>query len=698
VPTATRPFSPPAVTQWSPHWLPAYLSNGVIGIRVPHIPMLRGNTIVSGFEGEHPEAHIPSAAPAPYPLKGDMRIGRVTLSDVAESVLFDEQRYDFECGELITRFRFVGDGATASVRVLTFCSRTMPSVVLQEITCEVDADCDLELSVAIDPTDVPGQWLRRTLTTPASDAPVVDGSMHWEALGARSTCGAAYISQWDGPGDVSRAVDRTQQRPLKTSYTVRAVRGRRYRLRQFSALVPDLTHTQPEHQATRIVTEAARRGFDSLRSDNREAWRDLWQGRLCLLGAGERWQAIADAAFYYLHASTHRASSGSTSLFGLAQWHNHHYYYGHVMWDLETFCLPPLMLTAPDCAEALLRYRSERLGGALANARSWGNIGAQFPWESSMRLGEEAAPAAGEAAAYEHHVSLDVALAFARYAALSGDKDFIEHQAWPVLRQVAIYIADRVRRTERGYELLRVNGIAERKAPANNNAYVNMAAAVVLEAAIQCAAQAGKPAPGLWHEIATGMVLPSDGTKLLSHDGFDSEEEAAATPEPLAGLFPVGYPAGKELGDATLRYYLGRAPEYIGTPMLSALYGAWAAKLADRQLSLQLFESGYAAFLQEPYGEPDEWSDAFKPGYPRVGPFFANLGGFLLSCMYGLTGLTPSFKSPDGWAVSPTVLPTGWDALEVERVWIRGRPLRLTARHGERVELVPLDGDGRLST
>ena len=29
------------------------------------------------------------------------------------------------------------------------------------------------------------------------------------------------------------------------------------------------------------------------------------------------------------------ASPASTSMFGLATWHDYHYYYGHVMWDIK---------------------------------------------------------------------------------------------------------------------------------------------------------------------------------------------------------------------------------------------------------------------------------------------------------------------------------------------------------------------------
>ena len=72
----------------------------------------------------------------------------------------------------------------------------------------------------------------------------------------------------------------------------------------------------------------------------RAAWAELWKGRIRLHGADARWQALADAALFYLFSSTHVASPASTSIFGLATWHDYHYYYGHVMWDIETFVVP----------------------------------------------------------------------------------------------------------------------------------------------------------------------------------------------------------------------------------------------------------------------------------------------------------------------------------------------------------------------
>ena len=60
----------------------------------------------------------------------------------------------------------------------------------------------------------------------------------------------------------------------------------------------------------------------------------------------------------------------------------------------------------------------------------------------------------------------------------------------------------------------------------------------------------------------------------------------------------------------------------------------------------------------------------------------ANLGGFLMSCLYGLTGLQLGPEEPAEWCRRPVVLPEGWEAVEVDRIFVRGRPAHLLARHG----------------
>jgi hypothetical protein len=66
--------------------LPAYVGNGLIGLRVREQPLQPGMAMVNGFAGEHPERRVEAAAMAPYPLAGDLALNGVWLSDQPSSV------------------------------------------------------------------------------------------------------------------------------------------------------------------------------------------------------------------------------------------------------------------------------------------------------------------------------------------------------------------------------------------------------------------------------------------------------------------------------------------------------------------------------------------------------------------------------------------------------------------------------------
>jgi hypothetical protein len=141
---------------------------------------------------------------------------------------------------------------------------------------------------------------------------------------------------------------------------------------------------------------------------------------------------------------------------------------------------------------------------------------------------------------------------------------------------------------------------------------------------------------------------------------------------------------------ATLKFYLDRREGYIGSPMLSALYGVWAAYSGDRVLSAQLMDDGYGRFCVGRFMQTLEYREDVFPEQPRAGPFFANLGGFLLGLLMGFPALQPGPGDPESWARRAIVLPEGWTSIEVDRVWLRGRPFKLVARQGaEQAELTP---------
>ena len=686
----TMPINPPAVLGSGRRELPAYVSNGLIGLRVREVPFAAGMALLSGYTGEHYERRIEAAAIAPYPLAADLALDGVWVSDVPHQVGELEQSYDFSCGELCTRFVFAASGRTARVEVLTFCSREDPTLVCQEVAVTVDAACSLQLRAVIDAGGADGRALRHSRTTPGEDQPAVDASLLWESAGALSRCGVALVTEVLGAGEAEPSRPPLRDHRLVSEYGLRARSGRTVRLRQIASLIPDVMHQMPDQQATRLAAKARKDGFDAIRAGNRANWAELWKGRIRLGGAGERWQGLADAAFFYLNTSVHMASPASTSIFGLATWHDYHYYFGHVMWDIEAFAVPPLCVLQPSAADALLHYRSLNLQSARRNAQLMGRAGLQFPWESAPRSGEESAPMPGTAAWHEDHVSLDVARAFALFADVSGDLEFMRTRAWPVLSGVAEWITSRVSRTRRGYDIAESMGIAEREAPVNNAAFTNMGAVVVLRDAVRMADRLGLSSDPAWSRIAGSLAIPTRGEAIISHDGYRTNEEKGATPDPLMGIFPFGFPADAETEAATLSLYLGLAEDYIGSPMLSALYGAWAARSGDRRLALKLLDEGYAQFCVGRFLQTLEYRADRFPEQPQAGPFFANIGGFLTGLLFGFTGLRPGGGEPESWAERPVVLPAGWTSIEVDRLWVRGRPMRLLAHQGaERAELTP---------
>ncbi len=682
------PISPPPARGPRGADLPAYVSNGLIGLRVRENPLQAGMCIVSGFVGEHYDARVEAAAAGPYPLGGDIALDGLWASDQPQAVEPLEQAYDFATGELTSRLAMRIGERRAEVEIVTFASRTHPTIVCQQMTVEVDSACDLMVRCRLDVDGLRGRMLERRLDTPGEAEPVCDGSILWESEGALGRLGLALLTA------VGHEAKRTQEPwdalgPLSTTWSQRAVKGRRLRFDMLTSLVPAVMHNQPHRQAVRMAAMAGELGLEELRRRNGAVWRDLWRSRIRLVGAEPKWQAMADAAFFYLNSSVHSSSPSSTSIYGLATWRDHHYYFGHVIWDVDAFAIPPLTLMQPDAARAMLEFRFRGLPAAQRNARLLGRLGVQFPWEAGPLAGEEAAPGGASAAAREDHINLHVARAFAWFADVTGDTRFLRERAWPVLSGVADWFVDRVDRSRSGYDLREGGGPAERKDTDDNDAMTLMAARIMLERAAQLAEALDLPPPDSWRDVANGLHLPmrSDGV-VASHDGYRWSEEKGATPSPLMGLFPYWADLDKDTMQRTLTFYLGLWRDYVGSPMLPALYGTWAAWAGDRDLSLRLLEEGYGLYQYGRFQQTLEYRLDLPSEGVATGPFFANMGGFVTGLLFGLPGLKVTDADPDQWPSRPVVLPAGWEAIECDRLWVRGRPCRLRARQGaERAEL-----------
>jgi protein-glucosylgalactosylhydroxylysine glucosidase len=281
-------------------------------------------------------------------------------------------------------------------------------------------------------------------------------------------------------------------------------------------------------------------------------------------------------------------------------------------------------------------------------------------------------------------VSLDVGLAFELFANVSGDRLFARMEALPVVAGVAEWLLSRIESTDRGLEIRRVRGPAEAFDPVDNDAFVNLAAITFLRQAAALVRSLGDEPPMEWEAVADAIVIPRDARTgaIVNHDAYRPDEALGETPEAAAAFFPMGYRDRPDVEAATLRYALRhQVPHYIGTPMYSAALGVHAAWLGRRKLAAELFDQGYAAFFDDPFGAPDEY-EAADDRFPQASPMMANLGMFLGSLLLGLPGLRPTASDPRTWATRRVVLPAGWRSIEAERIWVRGRPTRLVAEHG----------------
>lgn len=675
-----------AVDVLRPGRQPAYLANGLVGLRPRPLPFERGSALVNGFVGESPEKAVEEYAEAPWPLGWDCRLGPVSLSERPDLAQFESESYDFATGEHSVRIRIRTPVGAVRAEVLTFCSRTQPTLIVQETEFVADSALSFVFETAVELRGCDGR-----LACQARPQRGAEGVALWESRGRRSTLGIAYATQCESPAmKASRrnAFGHEADRHL-TQYTLALEPGRPCRVRKVVSLVPGVLHDEPHWQAYRMIAVGLWRGFDLLRQENRAAWAELWKGRVRIESDNPAIQAAADAAFFYLHSSVHQCSPCSVAPFGLGQ---RSLYSGHVFWDCETFMFPPVLFAQPEAARSMLEYRFRRLDRARDNARLQGFRGVQFPWQSGL-TGCEVTPFYHPGGTIEHHVNLDVALAFAQYAHATGDDVFIRERAWPVLQGVAEWIASRAERTPRGFEIRHVTGIAESRENVDNSAFTNMAAIVILREAAGFARRLGYPEPASWREVGQGMFIPMDPvTGAIRLDDSYEYKGGMCYADPMAAYFPFGYRHSPAVDEATARFYMAHAETYLGMPMLSALFGAWACQWGERALARRFFELGILTHRVEPFHMFNEVAPIMKGGFLGESRddtvFLTNPAGFLMALVMGLPAMRLHEGPPDEWFERDVVLPEGWTEISVERLFARGLPRGLLARHGRRAQWV----------
>ncbi|GAA3357275.1 hypothetical protein GCM10017744_027270 [Streptomyces antimycoticus] len=170
-------------------------------------------------------------------------------------------------------------------------------------------------------------------------------------------------------------------------------------------------------QVEAALTGARNTGWQGLLDQQREYLDGFWRhADIEVDGDAEIQQAVRFALFHVLQAGS-RAEQRSIPAKGLTG----SGYDGHAFWDTETFVLPLLTYTSPNCVAEALHWRQNTLPAARARAEQLGLRGAVFPWRTIDGAECSGYWPAGTAA---FHINADIAAAVVRYIWATGDTDF----------------------------------------------------------------------------------------------------------------------------------------------------------------------------------------------------------------------------------------------------------------------------------
>ncbi|MFJ9588177.1 glycoside hydrolase family 65 protein [Streptomyces acidicola] len=264
-------------------------------------------------------------------------------------------------------------------------------------------------------------------------------------------------------------------------------------------------------QVEAALAGARSTGWQGLVDQQREFLDGFWRyADIEVEGDAEIQQAVRFAVFHVLQAGA-RAEHRAVPAKGLTG----SGYDGHAFWDTETFVLPVLTYTSPNCVAEALGWRQTTLPAARDRARQLGLRGAAFPWRTIAGAECSGYWPAGTAA---FHINADIAAAVVRYVRVTGDADFERRTGLELLVETARLWQSLGHQDSGGrFHIDGVTGPDEYSALANDNAYTNLMARVNLRAAADAAGRNAAQAAELgvdeaetaaWREAAKAMSVP----------------------------------------------------------------------------------------------------------------------------------------------------------------------------------------------
>ncbi|MFC8848529.1 MULTISPECIES: glycoside hydrolase family 65 protein [unclassified Micromonospora] len=210
----------------------------------------------------------------------------------------------------------------------------------------------------------------------------------------------------------------------------------------------DRAISEPLDAALEEITTAPQ--FPALRDTHLLAWEQLWRRFHFRIGGHDllREQRALNVHLFHVAQTLSGYTADADAGVPARGWHGEGYR-GHVFWD-ELFVFPLLNLRTPELTRALLLYRHRRLPQARRLARTLGQAGALFPWQSGSD-GREETPDwfhnplsqrwMPDNSRRQHHVNLAVAYNVWQYHQATDDIDFLATYGAELLVDIARFWA-----------------------------------------------------------------------------------------------------------------------------------------------------------------------------------------------------------------------------------------------------------------
>ncbi len=634
----------------------AYLGNGQMGVSTSPLGTQPTQCFMAGVY-DHATGDVPRLALLPAWNEVDVFDGSAWLNQSsADGLTSYHQTLDMYGGVLRTQYEWRGGQAVSpaiGVEVETFVSRSEPNLAAVRVALTPHSDGPLRVRFPLRawpaPKRLPLARIKKLTGPPSRDQWLVwypghmtpheahaEASPHHGILellsqgeGTNTAVAEAVALTWP-PGARATAPDRST-----VEVAFRAVAGRTYVFRKFAVLIRSDSLRAAEMEADR----AQRRGWMALLAESSGAWHELWQSDVVVEGDAQL-QTVIHSMLFYLLASARAGSELSIPPMGLSTAG----YYGHVFWDADTYMFPPLLLLHPEIAASLVMFRAGTLDAARANARKNGYRGAMYPWEAGPDGSETTPRFAYQNALRENHVSADVALAAWQYYLATGNREWLAHYGFPILRDTAEFWTSRVHFNARKarYEIGNVVSVKESRIGVSNDPYTNAAAKKNLEVAIQAAKTLHIPSDPKWAEIASKLWLPAKDTILID--------------------YPLELPLTLEERMRLARHAVEHEPE--GAMMGGEFSPILGVELHNRQIVDALLSATWRPYLRPPFSVLSE-----TPENQNVN-FITGAGAFLQQFLYGYSGLR---LSENGLMQAYTpLLPASVTRLVLKGVQVRG--------------------------